>query len=348
MSQTKENNTNANLTAPIIWLLSCCGLIALMVMIGAITRLTESGLSMVEWRPLIGALPPLNEAEWQRVFALYQQTPEFQKVNFWMDISDFKSIFFWEWAHRLLGRLIGMVYALPLIWFWVKGHIPKGYKPHMIGLLLLGAAQGYMGWFMVKSGLVDQPSVSHYRLAAHLSLAFLLFCLLLKTALNWIDIKNETSRIEISAKLKPHAWACLLSVILTIFWGAYTAGMDAGLIYNETFPLMGGKLIPDEMHLYSPFFVNMFETAGGVQFTHRLLATIAVITLTSFWVRAINTKEKLPWPVHALGTMILIQYSLGIATLLSKVAIPLATAHQMGALITLALLIITLHHFKKA
>lgn len=299
---------------------------------------------MVEWRPFIGALPPLSDAEWSRVFNLYQQTPEFQKVNFWMGIDDFKSIFFWEWAHRFLGRFIGMAYALPLAFFWIKKKIPRGYKLPLIGLLFLGAAQGYMGWFMVQSGLVDQPAVSHYRLAAHLSLAFLLFCLLLKTALNWIDENKNTKRIG-SKIISSHAWLCALFIIPTIFWGAYTAGMDAGLVYNETFPKMGDQWIPDDMRLYSPFFVNMFETHGGVQWTHRLLATLSLLAILSLWTHAMIIKKTI-WPIHAIALMIITQYSLGIATLLTKVALPLATLHQMGALITLALLVTTLHMLK--
>lgn len=324
-----------------IWLLSCCALVFVMVVVGAITRLTESGLSMVEWRPLIGALPPLSEAEWTRVFDLYKLTPEFQKTNFWMDMHDFKTIFFWEWAHRLLGRIIGLAFGLPLLWFAIKRQIPKGYGLPLIGLLILGGMQGYMGWFMVQSGLVDQPAVSHYRLAAHLGLAFLIFALLLKTALTLLTPSGTT----ISKPLHAHLWTALAALTLTIFWGAYTAGLDAGLIYNDTFPHMGNSLIPYDMHLYSPYFVNFFENHAGVQFAHRWLAIATTIIIAAFWFHA-QKRGHLSWPVHALAIMVILQFTLGIITLMTHIAIPVAVMHQGGALITLGLIVINLHKIK--
>ncbi len=321
-----------------IWLLSCCALIFIMVIVGAITRLTESGLSMVEWRPLIGAIPPRGEAEWLRVFELYKASPEYTLKNSWMTLSDFQSIFFWEWFHRLLGRLIGMVYALPLLFFWIRGKIPASYKAPLFLFLLLGAAQGYMGWFMVQSGLVDKPSVSHYRLAAHLALAFLLYCLLLKTALTLLMPGTSAQ----STSLTHHLWGCLWALIITIFWGAYTAGLDAGLIYNDTFPKMGDHWIPEDFMRYHPFFVNFFENHSGVQLAHRWLAITTTLLTLSFWFHA-KAKNQTPWPVHALGMMILLQFSLGVATLLSHVHLHIAVTHQAGALITLSLMITALH-----
>ncbi|MFP4312965.1 MAG: COX15/CtaA family protein [Alphaproteobacteria bacterium] len=312
------------------WLFFVAVAVFAMIVIGAITRLTESGLSMVEWRPLIGTLPPLNDAEWQRVFELYQQTPEFQKKNFWMDLEDFKRIFFWEWFHRFWGRLIGIFYGLPYIYFLVRGKIPAGYHWPLFGLLILGGLQGLMGWYMVQSGLIDRPSVSHYRLAAHLSLAFLILALLIYTA----NSIRQTPRGP-NSRLYTYCWAALGILTITIFWGAYVAGLDAGLIYNE-FPFMGGALIPPEMWQLSPFWVNFFENIPAVQFTHRWLGIASGIALV--FVSFMGAKQKAGWPFHALGALVLLQIGLGIATLLSGVWLPLATLHQAVA----ALLVVTM------
>lgn len=324
-----------------IWLYTTAAFVFAMVIIGAITRLTESGLSMVEWRPLIGTLPPLSEAEWQRVFDLYRETPEYQKEHFWMDIDDFKYIFFWEWFHRFMGRVIGLVYALPLIWFWIKGQIPPGYKWKLAGLFILGAVQGVLGWYMVKSGLVDIPSVSHYRLAAHLALAFLLFALLIWLAMN---LSRPAKVYSPSSALYTHGWLVLGAVILTIFWGAYVAGLDAGLVYTDSFPKMGGYWIPPDFWALSPGWINIFENHVAVQWTHRWLGMATALVVLSFWVHAF-LKHRAYWDVHALGAMIVFQVGLGIATLLSQVWLPLAVLHQAGALMTLMFLVICLHRY---
>ena len=225
------------------WLFFTAFMVFSMAIIGAITRLTESGLSMVEWRPLIGALPPLSEAEWQRVFDLYRETPEYQKKNFGMDIDEFKTIFFWEWFHRLWGRMIGVVYALPLFYFWLRKQIPDGYKLKLFLGLILGGMQGVMGWYMVESGLIDRPSVSHFRLAAHLSLAFIIFGYLLWVA---FDLREIRASEKTTFCLRRHGWTSLVLLAITIIWGAYVAGLDAGMVYN-TWPLMGTQLIPHEL-----------------------------------------------------------------------------------------------------
>ena len=199
-----------------VWLFGVAGLVFAMMIIGAITRLTESGLSMVEWRPLIGTLPPMSEAEWTRVFNLYKETPEFQHKNFWMSEQDFRTIFFWEWFHRLWGRLIGLAYAVPFFIFLAKGWIPKGFKLPLTGLLILGSMQGVMGWYMVQSGLIDMPAVSHYRLAAHLSLAFLIFCLLI-----WAGLSVKRHNRWPSMPLYYHGLLTLLVLSVTIVWGAF-------------------------------------------------------------------------------------------------------------------------------
>lgn len=316
-----------------LWLYGCCALIFLMVIVGAITRLTESGLSMVEWKPLIGAVPPLNEAEWTRVFELYQQSPEFQQKNFWMGLEDFKRIFFWEWFHRLLGRLIGVVYALPLAWFWVRGKLPQGSKLKLLGLFFLGGAQGAMGWFMVKSGLVDNPAVSHYRLAAHLGLAFVLYALILWMALK-LDPKVKR-KIEVPCAVIKHFWIMTGFIIVTILWGAFTAGLDAGLIYNETFPQMGGQWVPPEVKDAH----SLIETPAGVQFVHRWLAIVTMLVILNFWHQMRRRKINFA-ATEALGAMAIVQAGLGISTLLSGVFIALAVMHQAGALIIITLLVL--------
>lgn len=341
----EQENTKELMGAPYavsLWLFVCAGLVFAMVVVGAITRLTDSGLSMVEWRPIMGFLPPMDAVEWNRVFDLYKASPEYQKKHFWMDLSDFKAIFFWEWAHRFLGRVIGLAYGLPLLWFFLRGSIPKPYILPLLGLLVLGGMQGLMGWYMVQSGLVDVPAVSHYRLAAHLSLAFLIFSLLIWFGLSIGAVQTKVKKVACAGfSMLSHSILVLGLLILTIFWGAYTAGLDAGLVYNESFPKMGGAWIPPTLHQYSPFWINFFENPVGVQFVHRWLAMITVLSVLSFWVRGVMNGDR-HWSLHALAIMVLIQMILGITTLLSGVYIPLAVMHQAGALILLGLLVVNM------
>jgi cytochrome c oxidase assembly protein subunit 15 len=309
------------------WLYFTAFMVFAMAIIGAITRLTESGLSMVEWRPLIGALPPMNEAEWQRVYDLYRATPQFQKVTFWMELSDFKVIFFWEWFHRLFGRLIGLIYALPLLFFWIRGMIPAGYHFRLVMIFLLGAAQGLMGWYMVKSGLVDMPAVSHFRLAAHLGLAFILFGALLWTAQDIDDTPRFTNP---PGNIRTLGWFTFYSLAITMIWGAYVAGKDAGLVYNQ-FPLMGACLIPAELTHLSPAWVNFFQNEVTIQFTHRWLGILSLVMV--FIMHGVCMAKKIKsWEVFALPLLILLQAGLGISTLLTQVWLPLAVLHQAGAL----------------
>ena len=323
-------------SAVIYWLYLSAAMVFLMAVIGAITRLTESGLSMAEWRPLIGALPPLSEAEWQRVFDVYRETPEFQKKNSWMELSDFKQIFFWEWFHRLWGRLIGLVYALPLLYFWARKQIPCEYKPRLLFILLLGGLQGLMGWYMVKSGLVDRPSVSHFRLAAHLGLAFIIFGALIWTAQ---DIVGK-ARFIVSKSLKTASWVTLYILGITVIWGAYVAGMDAGLVYNE-FPMMGDRLLPKDAVFMEPLWINFFQNSVAIQFLHRWLGIVSLIAVIFVHVKAMKSGIK-TLDVYLLPVIVLFQVGLGIATLLSMVWLPLATLHQANALLLLGIYIIYL------
>ena len=330
---TPHINTHPAITT---WIWVCAGFVFAMIIIGAITRLTESGLSMVEWRPLIGALPPMNETEWNRVFTLYQDSPEYQKKNFWMSIEDFKTIFFWEWFHRFWGRMIGLVFALPLVFFWLRGMIPAGYKAKFIGLLILGGLQGLMGWYMVKSGLVDVPAVSHFRLSAHLSLAFIILC-----ALTWVGLSLKNTARKFHFCLLRHGSIALFFVALTAIWGAFVAGMDAGLIYNE-YPKMGTGLVPPDMWHLEPAWQNIIKNAAAIQFTHRWLAIAAAIMTLTFSFRAIKSGYKQA-RYHAAGGMVVLQVGLGIATLLSGVHLHIAVIHQAGAAILLMLMTACIH-----
>jgi len=311
------------------WLFFTAFMVLAMAVIGAITRLTESGLSMVEWRPLIGTLPPLSAQEWQRVFDLYRDTPEYQQKNFGMDLPEFQYIFFWEWFHRFWGRLIGLVYALPLLYFWVRKQIPDGYHGKLLIGLFLGGAQAVMGWYMVQSGLIDRPSVSHFRLAAHLSLAFIIFCYLLWLA---FSLKSHTKETVSFCKIR-HGWVGFVALFVTLIWGAFVAGLDAGLVYNS-WPKMGSHWVPPELNsLIAPFIDPV-----SVQFIHRWMAIIAALIIGSFAWRMKN---------FPLGGMVLLQVGLGIATLLSMVAIPMAALHQAGAFILGGLLIWQLQNLKR-
>jgi cytochrome c oxidase assembly protein subunit 15 len=312
------------------WLFFTAFMVFAMAVIGAITRLTESGLSMVEWRPLIGTLPPMSESEWERVFSLYQETPEYQKKNFGMEIGEFKNIFFWEWFHRLWGRMIGIIYALPFFYFLIAKKIPHGFHLKLWIGLLLGAAQGVMGWYMVKSGLIDRPSVSHFRLAAHLSLAFIIFCYLLWVAL---DIKGAKT-VNGSFCQKRHGWTTFAFVFTTLIWGAFVAGLDAGLVYNS-WPMMGSQWIPDELTSFSAIFTDPV----AVQFTHRWIAVITALMILSF---AYRLKS------FGLAGMVLLQIGLGVSTLLTQVPIVLAALHQAGAFILGGLMIYQLHRLRSA
>lgn len=306
--------------AIVYWLYACCFMVFAMAVIGAVTRLTESGLSITEWKPVSGALPPLTHEAWERQFALYRQSPEFAQKHFWMELGDFQKIFFWEWLHRLWGRTIGLVYALPLLWFWVRKKIPDGYKLKLLGILALGGLQGVIGWWMVASGLIDRPSVSHFRLAAHLLLALVIFSAMWWTALD-LNTSPHGGEVRVRGR-KMQGWIALFLLLLTITWGAFTAGLDAGMVYN-TFPLMDGRFTP-------PGMPDALHDHGWVQFTHRWLAITTGLSILAFaW------REK----DGALAAMVFVQITLGITTLLSQVYIPAAAAHQAGAIILLALLL---------
>ena len=262
----------AELAPVAVWLFVCCALIFLMVVVGGVTRLTLSGLSITEWRPIIGVVPPLSAAEWADAFAKYRAIPEYRLIHSGMSLAEFKSIYFWEYAHRLLGRLIGVAFALPFAWFWARGRLPRRLAWPLAAILLLGLAQGALGWYMVKSGLADRTEVSQYRLVAHLLLALALYAAILWTALGLV--RRPLSH-DVGAGWRRAAEAMIALVALTIAAGGFVAGTRAGLIYN-TFPLMDGRLIPAGYAQLQPFYLNWFETISAIQFNHRLLAMTTV------------------------------------------------------------------------
>jgi cytochrome c oxidase assembly protein subunit 15 len=319
-----------------LWLLICSIAIFAMVVLGGVTRLTGSGLSMVEWEPLMGILPPLNQAEWETVFQKYQQYPEYEMKNFRMTLPEFQTIFWFEYAHRVLGRAIGLIFLLPLIYFTIRGRINKPLIPKLITMFILGGLQGLLGWYMVKSGLIDKPHVSQYRLTAHLGLAFLIYAYIFWVALDLLFPKaKEPSQSKIQS-LKYFSWTVTGLIFITAMSGGFVAGLKAGLFYN-TFPLMNGHWIPEGLFLMEPFWRNFFENITTVQFDHRLLATLLFVLIPILWLMA--QRVKLPartrWGFHILLFILGIQITLGISTLLLFVPVSLAATHQAGALILL-------------
>jgi cytochrome c oxidase assembly protein subunit 15 len=328
------------------WLLVCCALVFAIVVVGGITRLTHSGLSIVEWQPIVGALPPLDENGWQETFAKYKQTPEYRLVNPGMSLDGFKSIFWWEYVHRLLGRLTGAVFFLPLLWFALRGKIPRALAWKLAGILALGAAQGALGWYMVQSGLVDDPRVSQYRLTAHLGIAFLIYAAMLWIALD-LFFPRAPRTIPTSGGLRRFAFALAALVFLMALSGGLVAGIRAGLAYN-TFPLMNGRLIPPEIFSLEPWYLNFSSNMATVQFDHRLIAWLLAFLVPWFWLRL--RREPAPGRAklgaHLLLAALVLQITLGIATLLLAVPIPLAAAHQAGALLVFSAAVFVAHSLR--
>ena len=328
------------------WLLLCCGLVFAMVVLGGFTRLTGSGLSMVDWRPIMGILPPMGDAQWQRVFELYQQSPEFQNVNSHMDVHAFKSIFWLEYLHRLLGRLIGIVFLLPFVFFVVKGYIEKREWPKYLLMFVLGGMQGLLGWYMVKSGLIDVPHVSQYRLTAHLVAAFLIYAYMFWVAMSLLFPAPATA-----AK---HPWygrtlalAALTSV--TIISGGFVAGLKAGKIYN-TFPMMGDYWLPPGLMALEPFWRNFFSNSATAQFDHRWLAITTFVAIVVYWfnARKADFPKRARPAVNALLHTSVLQVALGIATLLLAVPVLLGAAHQAVAMLLFTVMLYLVHALRRA
>ena len=321
-----------------LWLLVCAAFTFAIVVVGGITRLTESGLSIVEWQPIVGALPPLSQADWETLFAKYRETPQYQKVFSEIGLAGFKKIFWWEYLHRLLARVIGLVFLIPFLYFLLKKKLDKPLSWKLAGLFVLGGLQGAMGWYMVKSGLVDNPRVSHLRLTAHLGLALLIFAVEF-----WLALELLRSRKE--QKPHPLARTVVAVVFLMALSGGFVAGLRAGHAYN-TFPLMNGHLVPPEAFMLEPWWSNFFWNVATVQLVHRAIFWLLLILVPLLWWRARRTSAKVA-AHHLLGLFVL-QAALGIGTLLYAVPIPLAAAHQGGAVLLLACALWTAQALRRA
>jgi len=313
-----------------VWLLACCAMIFVMVILGGVTRLTHSGLSIVEWKPLIGWIPPLTQADWQELFQKYQRTPEFQQINSGILLDQFKPIFWMEYVHRLWGRIIGLVFFIPFVVLAARGKIGKQLWAPLAFAFVLGSLQGLMGWIMVKSGLSDRPSVSQYLLTAHLAIAAILYGYLLWLALDLFYAGRNG--VKTAASAARGAVIPVALIFVTLLAGGFVAGLKAGFAYN-TFPLMDGHFIPEGFFALQPWYINFFENIATVQFTHRILAMTTFFCVAVFWLA--TRRQDLgaaATPMNLLLLVAIIQVGLGISTLLLVVPVPLAAAHQAGAL----------------
>ncbi|MEF3080441.1 COX15/CtaA family protein [Winogradskyella poriferorum] len=332
--------------AVIYWLLTGCFLIFIMVIVGGITRLTHSGLSISNYKLISGTIPPMNEIEWNEAFELYKQYPEYQKLNNHFTLEDFKDIYFWEWIHRVIGRFIGLVFIIPFIYFLIRKQLSKPTIKKSIVLLLMGGFQGFLGWYMVKSGLVDRPDVSHYRLAAHLTTAFLTFAYTFWVALDLMFPNKK----NVDTKLRNFIRIGLVILIIQIIYGAFVAGLDAGWIHNH-WPFMSeGKLIHETVYTeQNPTYLNFLEGKSGVQFVHRTLAYVVVIFILAIWYKA-TRNDITKWQSKGVNSLLLvvgIQFLLGVLTLLLAVPVWLGVLHQVVAFILLSCMVFTLHRFSK-
>jgi len=330
------------------WLLACCALVFAMVVVGGVTRLTHSGLSITEWQPIVGTLPPLSEPAWEEAFAKYRLTPEFREVNSHMTLAEFKPIFWMEWAHRLLGRLIGVAFLVPFLYFLARGRLGGGLGWRLAGIFVLGGLQGAMGWYMVKSGLVDDPRVSPYRLTAHLGLAFAIYGLMFWVALGLLQPRRLSLDPRLASLRRGSAWLVGL-IFFMVLTGGLVAGIRAGFAYN-TFPLMNGQVVPAEVFALTPWWQNFFSNMATVQFDHRLIAWVLAVVIPWLWLRC----QRAPAPAgarmacHGLLAALALQVTLGIATLLLVVPIALAAAHQAGAVVLFSAALWVAHELRRA
>jgi len=324
------------------WLLFCAAIVFAMVVVGGMTRLTQSGLSMVEWEPIMGIVPPLTHADWMDMFNKYRQSPEYLKINAGMTLESFKTIFYWEYGHRVLGRVIGLIYFIPLLFFILKGMVPRPWYAKLFALFLLGGAQGLMGWYMVKSGLVDIPHVSQYRLTAHLGLAIVIFSAMLWYALDFLRgdrLRSHHDRVY----LRLTAW-CVLMVFVMILSGGFVAGTKAGFIMN-TFPTMNGAWLPPGIGQIDPWWRNAFENPITIQFVHRALAMLVLVSVVACVWR--SRLQRFPTQSAWLMMAVILQLSLGISALVLRVPLGLGAAHQAGAVLLISAALICAHFARK-
>jgi len=324
-----------------VWLLTCCALIFAMVVLGGVTRLTHSGLSIVEWDPIVGAIPPLTQTQWEETFDQYKQTPEYRKINVGMSLLAFKGIFYVEWAHRLLGRLIGVVFLLPFLYFLVRRQITRALVPKLVMMFVLGGLQGALGWYMVKSGLIDIPRVSPYRLTAHLAFAIIIYAYIFWTALGLLYPQEP---LPPPGRLRRFSTVVAALIFVMILSGGFVAGNKAGFAFN-TFPLMNGRFIPEGMYAMQPWWANLFENIATVQFDHRMIAYLLCLVIPAFWLTAMRfaLPARTRRGVHVLLGWLAVQVTLGITTLLFVMPVPLAAAHQAGALILFSIALLVRH-----
>jgi cytochrome c oxidase assembly protein subunit 15 len=324
------------------WLLLCAAVIFGMILLGGVTRLTHSGLSMVEWKPLVGIIPPLSEQAWLETFEKYKQYPEYQKINRGMDLAGFKYIFMYEYLHRVLGRLIGVIFLLPMLYFTFKGRVRPGLMPKLVALFFMGGLQGLLGWYMVKSGLVNDPHVSQYRLTAHLGLAVAIYAYMLWVAFELLfPVRDQGDRVS-----GPGRWSLVLVglVYLMILSGGLVAGTRAGFAYS-TWPLMGPTFIPDAIYSGSPAWLDMFEDITTIQFNHRMFAYLLFVLINLFALLVFRGEGG---SLARRGALLLVlalwvQVGLGISTLLLHVPVSLAAAHQGGAVALLSAMLFVSH-----
>lgn len=336
-----------------IWLWTVCALILLMVAVGGITRLTESGLSMVDWRPVTGTLPPLSAEAWEMEFAKYQESPQFAHFDAQspMSLSEFKPLFFWEYLHRLLGRLVGLVYAIPFVYFMLRRRLTAGIAAHLTVAFFLGLGQGFMGWFMVKSGLVDQPYVSHFRLAAHLSLALVLLAYLfwILLELNPYETHRKTNYHSVRG-LRAGATAFLALLFVQIVYGAFVAGLDAGRMYPE-YPMMGAHFFPADgwSDRWEPAVLNLLSNPATVQFVHRHLGLLLVLLLIVLWTTCMRLRlmERQRLAFNLMFSCGIVQFMLGLFTLVLNMPIPVAVAHQVTACLLLLTNVLAIHALRE-
>jgi len=330
----------------IYWLLTGCVLIFIMVIVGGITRLTHSGLSISNYKLISGVIPPTNDAEWNAAFDLYKQYPEYQKLNNHFNLEDFKDIYFWEWIHRVIGRVIGLVFFFPFVYFLITKQLTKPTIKKAIGLMCLGAFQGFLGWYMVKSGLVDRPDVSHFRLAAHLTTAFITFALTFWVALDLMFPFEKVTDTAFKNLLRITTFVLLIQII----YGAFVAGLDAGWIHNH-WPMMSeGKFIHETVYTeQNSLLLNLTEGKSGVQFVHRTLAylVVALIIIVFFKGKKFVETKYQKLALNTLITLVFLQFILGVLTLLLQVPVWLGVAHQVGAFFLLTAMTFTLHRFSK-
>ncbi|MDH5536579.1 MAG: COX15/CtaA family protein [Betaproteobacteria bacterium] len=329
------------------WLLACCGLVFAMVVLGGVTRLTRSGLSIVEWQPLVGALPPLSDASWMELFDKYKHSPEYQKVNAGMSLEEFKGIFWLEYFHRLLGRLIGLAFFVPFAYFLARRMVGLRLGLKLGGIFVLGALQGLLGWYMVDSGLINDPRVSQYRLTAHLALAFAIFAAMLWTALDLLAPEPAVRDGPAVRGLRRWMYAVTALLVVMMLTGAFVAGIRAGLAYN-TFPLMNGHVVPPEMFMLDPWYANFFNNMATVQFDHRLFAWVLAFAVPWVWFRAQSAglSQRTMLLFHLLFATLALQVALGIGTLLLAVPVALGAAHQGGALVVFTVALLLNHELR--